>query len=80
MTGQTAWAPPALAAAAAAASPAAAAQSTAAAMQPMAAASDRDMAEEPTPAPTPGPSFQELREALYRDLMRQLRIDFERGG
>lgn len=69
---QAAWSLPPMPASEGAGSPAAA-------MQPMAAAASRDLQEEPAPA-TPAPSFQELREALYRDLMRQLRADFERGG
>lgn len=50
-----------------------------AALQPMAATTGRDLQETPAPS-TPASSLQELREALYRDLMRQLRADFERGG
>ena len=69
---QAAWSLPAMPASEGAGSPAAA-------MQPMAAATGRDLEAQPAPS-TPAPSFQELREALYRDLMRQLRADFERGG
>jgi hypothetical protein len=68
---QAAWSLPAL--------PAAAGAGSTAAMQPMAAATGRDLEAQPAPS-TPAPSFQELREALVRDLMRQLRADFERGG
>ncbi len=70
-TSQAAWSLPAL--------PAAEGVGSTAAMQPMAAATGRDLEAQPAPS-TPAPSFQELREALVRDLMRQLRADFERGG
>lgn len=57
------------------------ADAPAGALQPMAASANRDLEGlAASPAPAPAPSFQDLREALYRDLMRQLRADFERGG
>jgi hypothetical protein len=48
------------------------------ASRPMAAETDRDLS---APAPMPAaPNFEELRRALYRDLIGQIRTDFERGG
>ncbi len=48
------------------------------AQRPMTAESDRDTA---LPAADSSmPSFAELRSALYRDLMSQIKADFERGG
>ena len=55
------------------------ADAPAVALQPMAASANRDLEGLAAP-PAPAQSFQDLREALYRDLMRQLRADFERGG
>jgi hypothetical protein len=46
--------------------------------RPMAAAADRDLGA--PPAPPAGPDLDRLRDALYRDLLRQLRVERERGA
>ena len=48
-------------------------------LRPAAAPTDRPPQELAANAP-PGMGFEELRDALYRDLMTQFRADFERGG
>lgn len=50
-----------------------------AALRPMAAPADRSVEAKAAEAPVV-PDFEEMRRALYRDLIRQVRIDFERGG
>jgi hypothetical protein len=48
-------------------------------MRPMSAATDREA--EPPPARTwPPVEHEELRRSIYRDLLRQIKTDFERGG
>lgn len=40
---------------------------------------DRAPADAP-PAPQPAPDFESMRRTLYRDIMNQLKVDFERGA
>jgi len=53
--------------------------STSATPPPLRAATDRPL-EQALPAATPTPNFEELRRTLYRDLLSQIRADFERGA
>ena len=49
------------------------------AMRPMTAPADRSLENSP-PGPPPLPEFERLRGEIYRDLMNQIRADFERGA
>src|SRR5207244_5047793 len=49
------------------------------ALRPMAAPTDRNLESGSTSAPSM-PNFEDMRRALYRDLMSQIRADLQRGG
>lgn len=49
------------------------------AQRPMAAATDRTVDKEAIPTPSM-PDVEELKRTVYRDLMKQIRADLERGG
>jgi hypothetical protein len=58
--------------------PGAAANAGSAHLRPMRADDDRRPAD--APVPPPGPNLETIRRTLFRDLMSQIRVEFERGA
>jgi hypothetical protein len=46
----------------------------------MLAETDRPSADAPPPAAPPAPSLDAIRRVLLRDVMNQIRVEFERGA
>ena len=49
-------------------------------LRPMLAETDRPSADAPPPAAPPAPSLDAIRRVLLRDVMNQIRVEFERGA